>query len=68
MRYFEPPKICPPSKLERSNCKHKAKNLEIFEILQNIITSGGTGVLYAKKRYIGHPLFYSKFGPYIIQI
>ena len=32
------------------------------------IFSGGTAVLYAKKRYIGHPLFYSKFGPYSIQI
>ena len=30
--------------------------------------SGGTAVLYAKKGYIGHPLFYAKFWPYSIRI
>ena len=32
------------------------------------IHSGGTGVLYMKKGYIAHPLFYAKFWPYSIRI
>ena len=39
-----------------------------FSVFWTDMSSGGTGVLYAKNQYIGHPLFYSKFGSYSIQI
>ena len=41
---------------------------DVVEVSAAYICSGGTGVLYMKKGYIGHPLFYAKFWPYSIKI